>query len=136
MKKVLITLALVFTIALSGVGVVQAQQPMENCNIVRTMKYDGTTYTEGTTVDVDQNEGAGAVVCLINTVNRAAQVLFYIMMGLVVGLVILGGFFILTSGGSEDQVSQGKQYITYAIFGVVIGVFAYAVPALLNFIMG
>jgi len=135
MKKALLILGLALAIVFSGVVMVNAQEieVMEGCELVRDITYDGETYSG----EVDQDDGdVWAIICLINTVNRAAQVLFFIMMGLVVALVIIGGFFILTGGGSEDNIAKGKKFITYAIVGVFIGVFAYAVPAILNFIMG
>ena len=134
MKKVIATFLLLSFFALAGVGFAEAISPIESCNLVREVQYDGDTYSG--TVDIDEGDGVGAVVCMINTVNRAAQVLFYIMMGLVVGLVVVGGFFILTGGQKEDNIAKGKKYITYAIVGVFIAVFAYAVPPLLGFIMG
>ena len=140
MKQTLITLLIAFALIFSGVGLVEAQQPMEECELVRPLEFEDidanaeqSVGPEGSGADVTGE--AWAIVCMINTVNRAAQVLFFIMMGLVVGLVIVGGFFILTGGGNEENIAKGKKFITYAIVGVFIGVFAYAVPAILNFIM-
>ena len=137
MKKALLILGLALAIVFSGVGMVNAQEigVMEECELVRPIEYEGINKGAGETVDASDGD-EWAIVCLINTVNRGAQVLFFIMMGLVVALVIIGGFFILTGGGSEDNIAKGKKFITYAIVGVFIGVFAYAVPAILNFIMG
>ena len=140
MKKTIITLLIAFALVFTGIGLVEAQEPMEECELVRALEFEDidanaeqSVGPEGSGADVTGE--AWAIVCMINTVNRAAQVLFFLMMGLVVGLVIVGGFFILTGGGSEENIAKGKKFITYAIIGVFIGVFAYAVPAILNFIM-
>ena len=130
---------------------VEAQSPMEGCVIVRDIEYGSSGDSDHMNCSEDDIAGpsdgtvdgqavtcggeAWPVVCTINMVNRGAQILFFLMMGLVAGLVILGGFFILTGGGSEENIAKGKKYITYAIIGVFIGVFAYAVPAILSFIM-
>ena len=141
MKKVV--LFLVFALVFSGLGFMplqaEALSPMEGCTLVRDITYDGLTVEEGTTIpddcDEDQCEEAWAFLCMINIANRLATMLFYAMIALVVALVILGGFFILTSGGAEEKVTQGKKYITFAIIGVIVAVFAYAVPALISFIV-
>ena len=106
---------------------------VESCVLEREIKYDGITYSG--TVDINEGGGVGAVVCMINMVNRAAQVLFFLMMGLVAGLVTIGGFFILTGGGKEDNIAKGKKFITFAIVGVLVAAFAYAVPLLIEFLL-
>lgn len=146
MKKVV--LFLVFALVFSGLGFMplqaEAQSPMEGCTIVRDIEV-GQPGDDGY-ISVSQGDSIGpehqsdpqegwAFLCMINIANRLATMLFYAMIALVVALVILGGFFILTSGGAEEKVTQGKKYITFAIIGVIVAVFAYAVPALINFIV-
>lgn len=45
--------------------------------------------------------------------------------------IVYGGFLILTSQGSEDQLRKGKSYITYSIIGVVLAVAGYALYQIL-----
>ena len=138
MKKVLSTI-LAFVIIFSGIGMVNAQEieVMDGCELMRDVTYQGTTYTtDQGVIDEDSVGDVWPIICIMDTINRAAQVLYFIMMGLVTAMVVLGGFFILLGGGSEDNVTKGKKFITYAIVGVFIGAFAYAVPAILSFIMG
>lgn len=45
--------------------------------------------------------------------------------------IIYGGFLILTSQGSEEQLRRGKSYITYSIIGVVLAVGGYALYQIL-----
>ena len=40
--------------------------------------------------------------------------------------IVYGGYLILTSQGSPDQISRGRSYITYAIIGAVLAVAGYA----------
>jgi len=56
----------------------------------------------------------------------------------VVGIIALvyfiyGGILWMTSGGNEQQVKQGKDTLVWAIFGLVIVFFSYALS---NFIIG
>lgn len=41
--------------------------------------------------------------------------------------IVYGGFLILTSQGSPDQVAKGKSYITYSIIGIVVAVSGYTI---------
>jgi len=157
MKKLVLGLVLVSLVFTAAPLLVSGQAPLQGCVLVRDVEYgqsgepghmecseDQWVAPAGTTSvpsGVTAEEGvcpgdAWAVICLINVVNRAAQIIFYIMMGLVVGLVIIGGFFILTAGANEENVDKGKKFITFAIIGVAIAVFAYAVPAILSFVLG
>lgn len=45
--------------------------------------------------------------------------------------IVYGGFLILTSQGSQDQLRRGKSYITYSIIGVVLAVAGYALYQIL-----
>ena len=40
--------------------------------------------------------------------------------------IVYGGYLILTSQGSPDQIAKGRSYITYAIIGIVLAVSGYA----------
>lgn len=44
-----------------------------------------------------------------------------------VGLLFLiyGGYHILTSGGNAEQLQKGKEYILYAIIGILLAVFGF-----------
>ncbi len=39
--------------------------------------------------------------------------------------VIVGGFFLLTAGGKEEQITRGKDMIKFAIIGIIAAVSAY-----------
>ncbi len=39
--------------------------------------------------------------------------------------VIVGGFFLLTASGREEQITRGKDMIKFAIIGIVVAVSAY-----------
>ena len=151
MKK--LVLFLTFAIVFSGLGLfapiqAEAQSPMQGCVIVRDIQI-GEAGEEGS-ISVNQGDRIGpgedyedtddpiegwAFLCMVNIVNRAAQLLFYSMMAVVILLVIYGGFLILTARANEDKVTKGKQFITYAIIGVAVAIFAWAVPALVGYMI-
>ena len=148
MKK--LVLFLTFALVFSGLGLfapiqAEAQSPMEGCTIVRDIEIGeegegGHMEVSGGTSIGPEHEGDNptegwAFLCMLNTVNRAAQLLFYSIMAVVILLVIYGGFLILTARANEEQVTKGKKFITYAIIGVAVAIFAWAVPELVNFLI-
>jgi hypothetical protein len=43
--------------------------------------------------------------------------------------IVIGGFFMLTSGGNEQQVNKGKDMVKYAIIGLLVALSAYFITA-------
>lgn len=39
--------------------------------------------------------------------------------------LIYGGYHVMTSGGNPDQLQKGKEYIYYAIAGILLAVFGF-----------
>ena len=151
MKKILIVSILLFSFALTGVGVAQEMQAIDSCELVREVTYDGIRVPENTTVSPSDNHcmwtgsapdqqtkcrEAWAIICFINTINRITQIAFALIMAIVVILVLAGGFFILTGGANEENVGKGKKFITYAIIGAIVAMFAYVVPGIISLIVG
>ena len=136
MKKTILTLTLLAVFGLMFATPVNAQLGIwEDCTLVRPIEVDGTSYSEGATVTMGQNEGQGSLVCMLNAVYRAINVLIWFMVALVVLFVIYGGYKILTARGVEDDINAGKKMITFAIIGVFIAAVAWAVPWIVNFMI-
>lgn len=47
--------------------------------------------------------------------------------GIAVLFIIYGGYLILTSQGNPTQLQNGKSYIFYAIVGLLLSIFGYAI---------
>lgn len=73
--------------------------------------------------------------CMINTINSVTSWAFYILMLVSVVFIIIGGFTFVTAGGDPEKAGKGKSYIVYAVIGVVIGMLARIIPALVKFIV-
>jgi len=72
--------------------------------------------------------GAAAIDPQITTALNNVFGLATSIVGIVCGLMILiGGFIMLTSSGSPDKVSQGKQIIIWAAIGLVVVLLAKAI---------
>jgi len=129
------------------------------CQLKSTITYDGNGYTAGwiTEGDVTANTGCGpnaintacafpgtttncktsswGMICLLNSVNKIFGIVFVILMALVGIMVIIGAFNIVTAGGSPDKVTAGRNYIMYAVIGLVVALFARAIPAIVMMIV-
>lgn len=69
----------------------------------------------------------GTIPCSPTGFAQAVYSLGLMFIGAVALLfIVYGGYLILTSQGSPDQVSKGKSYITYAIVGVVLAISGFA----------
>lgn len=75
------------------------------------------------------NEVATELGCLPNDPIGFIQKFYGIGLSLIggVGLLFLiwGGYQVLTSGGSPDKLQKGKEYIVYAIVGILLAVFGF-----------
>jgi len=45
-------------------------------------------------------------------------------------MIVVGAFNIITAGGAPDKVTAGRNYILYALIGMVVAFFAKAIPAI------
>ena len=51
---------------------------------------------------------------------------------MLVGMIIYGGFMLLTAQGDPAKIKRGKDVVTYSIIGVILVMLAYAI---VNFVM-
>lgn len=75
------------------------------------------------------NEVATDLGCLPNDPVGFIQKFYGIGLSLI-GMVALlfliyGGYHILTSGGNSEQLQKGKEYIYYAIAGLLLAIFGF-----------
>lgn len=78
------------------------------------------------------------VVDMVELVVNVTRWLFMISIPVAVALFLYGGYLIMTSGGAQDRVGQGRKVITTAVIGFVIvmvswlvirTIFSYLAPA-------
>ena len=66
-------------------------------------------------------------------ITNVTNVLLFVAGALAVVMVIVGGFRYATSAGNSSSVTAAKNTILYAIVGLIIAFFAFAI---VNFILG
>lgn len=79
--------------------------------------------------NVEKTEGNKS---LMSNVTMLINVFASVMGFLAVGMIIYGGFMLLTAQGDPAKIKRGKDVVTYSIIGVILVMLAYAI---VNFVM-
>jgi len=74
--------------------------------------------------------------CLFNSIHVVTNWLSGIIATLVGIFIIIGAIMIITAGGVPEKVTAGRNYILYAVAGMVAFVFAKAIPSIAKAILG
>lgn len=69
-------------------------------------------------------------------INAIIQFIFLISLGVAPLMIIIGAFFILTSGGNEKKVTTGKNIIYYSLIALGLILFARGLIAVIKNILG
>jgi hypothetical protein len=134
MKGNIFVLVLVILLTvLPLIAFAQIEMP-ETCKLTRDLtkvsqKIDGTNNcAKDATVSIDDY----GMCCLVNTIYSITDWIFYILMALVGIMIVIGAFSIITAAGAPDKVNAGKNYILYAIIGMIVAFFARTIPAMVK----
>lgn len=122
MKKVSIILAslLALPVIAFGVTTLVADSASAQLNLE-----SGINSAKGTGAPDNVTEDDGLIKKVVNLLLWAIGIVSVIM-------IIIGGFRYATSNGDSNQVSAAKNTIMYAVIGLVIAIFAYAI---VNFVL-
>ncbi len=149
MKKTLQKLTYLFLLTLFLVpSLVSAQEgPLNCCEIGKDIIIGDITYAEGEIVGngevchlgdgtVDHPDKKWTLICLICSISIITDWVFGILMTCVSAMVIFGAYLITTAGGSPDNMTKGKNFIMYALIGLVVGLFSRGFPDLIAAALG
>jgi hypothetical protein len=122
MKKVSVILAslLALPVIAFGVTTLVADSASAQLNLK-----SGINSAKGTGAPDNVMEDDGLIKKVVNLLLWAIGIVSVIM-------IIIGGFRYATSNGDSNQVSAAKNTIMYAVIGLVIAIFAYAI---VNFVL-
>lgn len=135
--------------------IVLANGPIDCCKLRKAIEFEDVTYSQniwvgekscddGTATPPISVDCAGSsqtsncytskwgLLCLLNTISTITDWVFYIMVVITSLLVIFGAFTISTAGGDPAKVATGRNYILYAMIGLIIGLLSRAIPALVQ----
>lgn len=125
----------IFTAAIAGLMLVPAVAfgalAVTNDNVSAQNNWN---LTRSTNPDVSRGQGqprqldgdTGVIRLVIN-------ILLFIIGVISVIMLIIGGLRYATSGGNSGSVESAKNTILYAIIGLIVAIFAYAI---INFVVG
>jgi hypothetical protein len=69
-------------------------------------------------------------------IRRTTSIIYWIGASIAIIMILLGGFYLLTSGGNPKQIMRGKQIIFYALIGLAFITLARGIIELINAIIG
>jgi len=131
MKKIISVLTLV-ALVLPMIALAQATLPT-TCTLVRDLpKVDAHCIMTNNPINVEDY----GMCCTINAIYKITDWIFYILMAIVGVMIVIGAFTIVTAGGSPDKVTAGRNYILYAVVGMIVAFFARAIPNIAQMLVG
>lgn len=75
--------------------------------------------------------GADQPLCtwchLMQLITNVISFLIYIVIPLATVMIVVGGIFIMTAGGSTERVSKGREIVTAAITGLIIALLSWLI---------
>lgn len=71
--------------------------------------------------------GGGSTQSFGSIVATVVKVLLYVIGGVSVIMIIIGGFRYVISQGDSSSVTSAKNTILYAVIGLLVAIFAYAI---------
>ena len=136
MKKIILSLILITTLGMTIVpSIGLAQEIMEGCTLRHDVKFDGETFVKGTEI-LGADESAWGMICLFDSIYTITDWIFYILVAITGILVVWGGVTIAIAGGDPEKMTQGKNYIMYAMMGLAIALLSKAIPAVVQNLLG
>ena len=153
MKRIFTTLVLISLLTVIVLPLLVSAQDLGGapgcCTLKRAIEIDGRLCIKGTVAapsrDAADNctgdwcpssEDNWGMYCLLNTVYNVTDWIFILLMLIVVVLIITGAFMFATAGGNPEKTTTARNFILYAIIGLVIALIARAVPTIVRLIMG
>jgi hypothetical protein len=145
MRKILATLALVtFSVLLIAPAVLAQTAPpsVTQCSMRHILNgFTGFTCPQSATAPAnacpfDSTTYTCGACCMLDTVYTVTDWIFYLVFAVSIVFIIMGAFTIVTAGGSPEKVTSGRNYILYAVIGVLIGLAAKGIPAIARAIIG
>jgi hypothetical protein len=138
MRKIIAAIALGLLIAPLALAQT-APAEVTGCKMRHTFGTDFVGFTcpaTGSTCDFTSTTNTCGACCLLDTIYTVTDWIFYIVIAVALIFIILGAFSIITAGGSPEKVQSGRNYIVYAVIGLLVGLAAKAIPSIARAILG
>lgn len=80
--------------------------------------------------------GTNALLCSYGLVKWASNILFVILFTVAILFLAWAAFLFITAGQNPDRAKQARQYIIYAVVGLIIAALARVIPAIARGLIG
>ena len=124
-KTIKMMLAGVLMVPALALGVAAVAPVADNTAFAALDARGGANSAKGTGVPDDVTEQDGLI-------QRVVNILLFIIGAVAVIMLIIGGIRYTLSGGDQSAVTAAKNTILYAIVGIIVAIFAYAI---VNFVL-
>ena len=131
MRKIISVLVLLSLLVLPMLASAQIATP-DTCTLTRDLTDIDPACTDDTDVPIEDY----GMCCLVNTIYSITDWIFYILMAFVGIMIVMGAFMIITAAGAPEKVTGGRNYILYAVIGMVVAFFARAIPSMVKALVG
>ena len=140
MKKILtiILLGLFLTGIALPVFAAEEFQAIDQCEIWKNFNVPTSFISTGSVAKGDvitAGTTSWGIVCLVNTVYKVTDIIFFIIFSISVVFIAIGAFFYLVSYGDPDKTAKGRNFIVYAMIGIIIAAFSRIIPAIVKYIV-
>ncbi len=140
MKKILSVLIAISFLAAAAVPMVAlavAPTPMTQCPLTDTRVVpDLFTAAECPNPCVFDTAKTCGMCCTLQAVYKVSDWIFIVLVVIVAILILWGAFQIVTAAGAPEKVTTGRNFILYALIGLVVAFFARALPAIVKGLIG
>jgi len=140
MRKIISALALSFLGLMMALSVfAQVPVPIEKCSMRHVLTgYTGMTCPLTVGADCAYNDPAFtcAACCILDTILTVTDWVFYIVLAFAIIFIIWGAYQIMSAAGAPEKVNTGRNYIIFAIIGLIIGLLAKSIPYIARTIIG
>jgi hypothetical protein len=144
MKKIFSFLALVSVLGVMLVPVFASAQGATTCQIRHGFSIGTVTCAVGTctfgqaaggTISADTPANCSQC-CMVDLIYTITDWIFLILMGLAIVFILIGAFNFITAGGSPEKATTGRNYLIYAVVGIMVALLAKAIPTIAKGIVG
>lgn len=134
-KEILSAVLLVSFLAVLVIPVVVSAQITSptTCKMKRSITIENIQCNQGDSIAMD---GDKAICCFFNTFYSVTDWIFAFLAVIAVILGLIGAITLMTAAGDPEKVTKGRNYLLYAIIGLVVGLLARTLPYIAKIIAG
>lgn len=113
--------------------IVNAQDVPTKCKMRYEVKIGDKTCAKDDEISLDDEKAA---CCLINTLYSVRDWLFYILLIVATIFIIVASYYFVMAAGDPEKIKTARNFVLYALIGVLIAFMARGLVSLVALIAG